>query len=312
MKRFKNILFITDGSRGEKIVLARAARLASTNKAKLTLFDSIEAEEYRFTDSENDSLIQRLVKERLKARREELEILRKRELEKHPQMRIALEVQTGNIARSAIRAVLMNHHDLVMKAPAGGIKRPRVLFGSTDQALMRKCPCPVWIVKPERKKYFRKILAAVDLNLNEPESEPLAKQIVSIATSLAKQERSELHVVHAWHLAGESKLRGRQIYAAKVDKILDEMRAACAGQLQALLKPYPYDKLTVHLVKGRAAAIIPEAVEKLEIDLVVIGTVGRSGVSGILIGNTAETVLNSVDCSVLTLKPEDFETPIKV
>ena len=65
-------------------------------------------------------------------------------------------------------------------------------------------------------------------------------------------------------------------------------------------------------VKGRAGDIIPDLAESLEVDLVVIGTVGRGGVPGLLIGNTAETILNAVDCSVLTLKPEGFETPIQV
>jgi nucleotide-binding universal stress UspA family protein len=58
--------------------------------------------------------------------------------------------------------------------------------------------------------------------------------------------------------------------------------------------------------------ILPAFAEKHDADLVVIGTVARGGIPGLFIGNTAEKVLNAVDCSVLTLKPEGFETPIRV
>src|SRR5690606_4266460 len=112
---------------------------------------------------------------------------------------------------SIIRSVLKNGYDVVIKAPdadSGGLSR---LFGATDLRLMRNCPCPVWISKPSRRKRYRRIVAAVDVNPNEPDTESLAREIMETATTLAKLEKSELHVVHAWRLAGEAKLRGRQM-----------------------------------------------------------------------------------------------------
>jgi nucleotide-binding universal stress UspA family protein len=41
-----------------------------------------------------------------------------------------------------------------------------------------------------------------------------------------------------------------------------------------------------------------------------MGTVARTGISGFLMGNTAETILNQIDCSVLAIKPPDFQTPV--
>ena len=89
------------------------------------------------------------------------------------------------------------------------------------------------------------------------------------------------------------------------------MEGAHKSELEALLEDFPYERRDVHLIKGSAAEIIPAFVEEQKVDLVVIGTVGRSGIPGLLIGNTAERVLNAVDCSVLTVKPEGFETPIE-
>ena len=83
-------------------------------------------------------------------------------------------------------------------------------------------------------------------------------------------------------------------------------------QLDALLSHYSSLHLSpqVHLIKGRADKVIPEVVRQKEIDLLVMGTVCRTGVAGLFIGNTAENVLAQVDCSVLSVKPEGFVTPI--
>jgi len=70
------------------------------------------------------------------------------------------------------------------------------------------------------------------------------------------------------------------------------------------LKPH------LHLVEGYPDDLIPELVVSQGIDLLVMGTVCRTGIAGFLIGNTAEEVLNDVDCSVLALKPEGFVTPV--
>ena len=66
------------------------------------------------------------------------------------------------------------------------------------------------------------------------------------------------------------------------------------------------------LVKGLARRAIPELAEELQVELIVMGTVGYSGIAGIFIGHTAETILNRIDCSVLAIKPKGFVTPVMV
>ena len=70
--------------------------------------------------------------------------------------------------------------------------------------------------------------------------------------------------------------------------------------------------LADHFRKQFAAAMIPELAEALSADLIVLGTVGRTGVPGFFIGNTAEKTLAAVDCSVLAVKPGSFRTPVRV
>ena len=42
-----------------------------------------------------------------------------------------------------------------------------------------------------------------------------------------------------------------------------------------------------------------------------MGTMSRGGVAGLLVGNTAERLLDKVECSLLTIKPEDFVSPVR-
>ena len=56
--------------------------------------------------------------------------------------------------------------------------------------------------------------------------------------------------------------------------------------------------------------IIPAIVNEKSIEVVVMGTIARTGIPGLLIGNTAEEVINQVDCSVLAIKPEGFVSPL--
>lgn len=67
----------------------------------------------------------------------------------------------------------------------------------------------------------------------------------------------------------------------------------------------------IHNVRGLADKIIPDFIEDNSIDILVMGTVGRSGILGLIIGNTAENILQKVGCSLLALKPNGFVSSIK-
>jgi nucleotide-binding universal stress UspA family protein len=67
-----------------------------------------------------------------------------------------------------------------------------------------------------------------------------------------------------------------------------------------------------HILKGEPDRLIPEMSEKLAADVVVMGTVARTGLDGVLIGNTAENVLQQIGRSVLAVKPEGFVSPVRL
>ena len=67
-----------------------------------------------------------------------------------------------------------------------------------------------------------------------------------------------------------------------------------------------------HVIKGEAKYVIPNLTKELGAELIIMGTVGRSGIPGYIIGNTAETILTAIDCSVLAVKPNGFVSPIRI
>ncbi len=92
-----------------------------------------------------------------------------------------------------------------------------------------------------------------------------------------------------------------------------EFRAQVREALRELLAPFdiPLDDRRVHLLNGAAGQVIPRLVARDRFDLLVMGTIARAGVPGLLIGNTAERMLGEANCSVLAIKPRGFVSLVR-
>lgn len=308
MKRFKNILYFADGESAPSPALQRALRLADTNGARLTVVDVLEPLD---TPGEIASRLNRDLGEILAEQRQQV-LDELAETSAHDNTLIYTKVLFGIPFVEVIRAVKLGGYDLVIKSarcPAGLSER---LFGSNDMHLLRKCPCPVWIDRPNAAPHYTHILAAVDPMA--PAGEGCDDQVMSLASSLAVRESASLSVAHAWHLDGESMLRhGRlRVPAIELQQLLQGAEDRHREKLAALLGRYGLSAgdPAVHLVKGEAAPSIRQLAEQLPADLIVMGTVGRSGIPGFFIGNTAEEVLQTTQASVLAVKPGNFVSPV--
>jgi nucleotide-binding universal stress UspA family protein len=196
----------------------------------------------------------------------------------------------------------------------GGLKEK--LFGRTTTHLLRKCPCPVWVMKRNQPRYYRRILAAVDPSPPfDEQRNALNKTIMDLATSLAQLEQSELHIIHTWMVVGETMLKSRtDMDNNEMYQLVQTVKSEHGYWLNELLGQYDLTKLQyqVHLLKGVAGKVIPKVAQAKGIELIVMGTLCRTGVAGFIIGNTAENVLDQVNCSVLTVKPEGYISPVRV
>lgn len=305
MQRFEKILFIADPIADAGPALRRAVRLARSNEGQLTIATVGKEIPASLSDIEEELL--RLQEEKVQAL-----------IAEHPVqgLTIATLHLTGTPFLQIVKEVLRNKHDLVIKPTEGRGGIASMLFGSTDMHLLRKCPCPVWVIKPSKKKKYARILAAVDPDPNEKAGAELNKLILDLATALAYRDKSELHIVHAWTMSHEATLRsGRaQLPKSDVDRWVRDTRKAHKKWLAALLGDYDLESLSVkaHLQKGEPGEVIPAVARKKRVELIVMGTVARTGIPGFFIGNAAEKTLAEVDCSVLAVKPKAFSTPIEV
>jgi nucleotide-binding universal stress UspA family protein len=214
-----------------------------------------------------------------------------------------------------IREVLRNEHDLVMTTAEGRVGLKERLFGSAALHLMRQCPCPVWVMQSSQPEWSNRILAAVDPTPVDEEQYAVSIKIMDLATALARRQRCELVVVHTWTFPAEHSLtRGYLVASSELDGWIRQARNLHRRRLAKLLRPYPLQdlKTQVYMLKGEPGNLIPELAAREEVGLIVMGTVSRTGVAGLLIGSTAERILRQVDCSVLTVKPDGFATPVRL
>lgn len=322
MKRFKHILCVLEPGDAAIPALERAVTLAENNQASLTVVDVTERITAGISMPDGGPISTELQAATLNAHLQALDSMvdpfRKR-------IQIHTKVLLGIPFLEIIREVLRAGHDMLIKVPESRDWLDR-LFSSDDMHLLRKCPCPVWLVKPGEQKTYRRILAAVDIDDTYPQAEmelrdSLNRQILEMAISLSISEFAELHIVHAWEAPGEGAMRGGLMLTPeeKINAYVELVRRQHEGNLKSLTNKVTstfsqdlveFLKPRTHLIKGRARKEIPDLAKRIDADLVVMGTVARTGIPGFLIGNTAETILNRIDCSVLAIKPPCFLTPV--
>lgn len=299
MRRFKRILVVADPLTSAEPAITRAVLLAKANKAKVTVAN---------VQRELERDLPRMQNAFTRQQKERLDNLVRRVAVNGD--KIATKALTGIPFLEIIREVVKGKHDLVIKASEGRGGVSRWLFGSTDLHLLRKCPCPVWILKPSKYKRISRLLAAVDLNPGIEANLELNTLILDLATSLARDAGSELHIVHAWSVPNEQAL----IFGGSdkdAERYAREMRMERKLRMDELLGNYDLTgiRAKTHLLKGDPGTVIPAISKKERVQLVVMGTVARTGIPGFIIGNTAEQTLNRLDCSVIAVKPGGFRIP---
>lgn len=313
MQRFKNILVVCDDEAIAEAAFDRVAWLAEANGAKVTLIDVIDA-----SPGELSRLFSALPGRRggdveaevIDAHRAKLEGLA--EQLKARGADVTTLVRLGRPFIQIIRAVLGDGYDLVVKSAQATASAPFLL--SQDMHLLRKCPCPVWILNSRADAMARRILAAVDCTPDDPVNDALNQTIMELATSLSEQDGARLDVLSVWNLPEESTLRRSRakLSSEDIDALVARAERMSALRLDNLVERFDAiaDRMRVLHIKGSAAEAIPDHVHDEGIDTIVMGTVARTGIAGFFIGNTAESVLSRVACSVLTVKPQGFRSPV--
>ncbi len=320
MERFKNILLVTSQGEGQKTAFERAVGLANKNQGQLTILDMPD----QIPDQKKHLLGKLLSKEldevMVRDRDNYLESLIDPVREQLP---IKIQTIKGESSHGIIKAVLQDNYDLVIKTSHPHHSFKTLLFGSTDMHLLRKCPCPVCIIKPGKKQNFQRIIAAVDIepSSDDQKMDAFNLELMEIATELASYESSELYFVHAWLIFGEKMLETSRLdyKREKIEEWLKAQREELhirqeefKDKLLRLLEQKGLSNLQPQIlaIEGVADDVIPRIALEKEADLIVMGTLGRRGLSGFFMGNTAENILTQINCSVLAIKPSWFVSPV--
>lgn len=306
MKRIKKILLVIDGTAQRQALVAEVSAIAQD--AKITLLSVFDApSRYQNMDIEPAELHMWMKEDRL----ELMEDISSGLIEKGIQ--VTRKQCVGKPYLEIIRESLQGDYDLIMKPAGCEAALKNALFGSTDMQLFRASQCPVWAFKPTPNLQMRKVMAAVDLLVDDKERNALADKVLQWAKQVAGLVGAELHVTHIWDLYGERTLRGRSVLSNTVDKLVEGEKQKHQKLLDEALarNDLVKEEVQIHFSKGEALERIPAIVGAVQPDLLVMGTVGRAGIPGFFIGNTADSVLRQVNCSVLAIKPDGFVSPVQ-
>ena len=306
MRRFKNILVGVDLSQADRFVsselpppsveaVERALWLAKRNSARLTFFYALDvsaAAERMIVESDGGK------ETVLDEAQDVLKELAARAIAEG--VTAGIELRFGKSWLELIRQVLRNEHDLVVAGTRHQGAWQGFLMGSTGIKLLRKCPCPVWITQPQPETEIKSILVAHDLR-------SVGDLAMELGCSMAELHGAQLHVLHSLEFPEFD-----YAFPARVSaETSAEFRAKAERHINAQLANYELAKPPqVHIVTDPPDFVILEHINKHAVELLVMGTIARTGISGFVVGNTAERLLPRIPCSVLAVKPEGFVSPV--
>jgi nucleotide-binding universal stress UspA family protein len=208
----------------------------------------------------------------------------------------------GTPVPALVREVARAGHDLLaIAASAPGEVRPA---GTTAARLVRECPCPTLLVRPGRRRRHR-VLVAIDPGHGGRGNAAMSASLLETGIAIAEAVEDELHVLHAWQVYDERHLRRHGLTGREMERFVRGAREEATEALERTIAPYRrhLPAGNIHLERGTPRKVIPAFAVKHRIELLVIGTVARSGLAGHLIGNTAEILLGQMPCSMLVVRP---------
>ncbi len=305
MHRFKNILVVYDRFRGSRDALDHAVSLAADNQARLTVALCLS----KFDDSAPAALVDSIVRG--------LEAYIQSLLEPCAAKDVPSRIRTLRARPfiQIIRAVLIEGYDLVIKSAApvafpAGDARP---FASTELHLLRKCPCPVWVIREGAPRPAKRVVAAIGPGFATEGGDATDLRIMELATSLAKRHGAETLCVHIFEEPDDNLVRFLGIDdRQELDTLCRREARAVGKRFRAFVDRFKADapSLKIHTGIGNAAQAIETAAGTCPANIIVMSTVRIAATPGFLFGSTAEAVLQRCATGVLAIKPPGFESPV--
>ncbi|MFD1805715.1 universal stress protein UspE [Pasteurella oralis] len=304
--KFNNILVVLNPENEKQYALARAVRLAkeqkSSQKVHITVFLSVYDLSYEMSallsSEEREEMHQGVIAQRTLAIQPYLDKYADPNIEFK-----AIVVWHSNEAEAITHEVEQNQYDLVVKYTKEEESIASLIFTPMDWQLLRKCPKPLLMVRDGDWKHQRRILIAVNVADDEEKNHKVFnEQLVSLGIDLADNlERGNVHLVTAYPPTPVNMaIDLPEFNSGEYEK---NIRGQHLLNMKTLRQQFGIDDDHTHVREGFPEEVIPQVAQELEAELVVLGTIGRTGLSAAFLGNTAEHVINKLSCNLLAIKP---------
>ena len=301
MIKYRNILVVIDPNMEAQPALYRAAEVARLqDSATIKVFMSIYDFSYEITSilsvEERDEMREGVVAQR----RAWLEGLIQPYLDERLDMTLKV-VWHSRPSESILNEVNQHGHDLVIKSAHQHSLLESFIFTPLDWQLIRKCHLPVLLVKEHDWPADGNIVVALNFS-SEPEQDSLNQKLFKEANHVAKLVKANVHLVNAVpaptvNIALEVPGFTPEIYNEAI--LLHHQ-----SMMDEFAREHHVPSAQTHVIEGLPEDVLPEIAEQLDAELILLGSLGRTGWSAALIGNTAEQVVDSLHCDLLVLKPD--------
>lgn len=181
----------------------------------------------------------------------------------------------------------------------------RAIFVDTDWQLIRTCPYPLWLVKPNELSEKPVFIAAVDPVHSHDKPADLDQLIVEYAKAITGPASGEVHLFHTYESIvgiGRQAMKTFKPIELPVDELSEKIRKEHLEQLNKLAAANSIDAEHTHQLPGSTRDILPTFARTQEADVVVMGALARWGLRRMVIGSTAEKVLDHLPCDILIVR----------
>jgi nucleotide-binding universal stress UspA family protein len=220
-----------------------------------------------------------------------------------------IHVVKGTPFREICRLASELKIDLIVSATRGQTGLKHLALGSTAERVVRHAPCPVLIVhasdrnRPHRAT-FEKILAPTDFS-------SCGEAGVEMAKKLAQDFGAELVLIHSVDLHYYSTNPEFMLY--DLPPLIEAAQKTGREQLAETVALVRQEKIPAEAVLGcgHAGEEICQEARNRGVDLIVIATHGRTGLSHVLLGSTAEYVVRHAPSPVLVIVSRERTPPFR-
>ncbi|TGV04849.1 universal stress protein [Flavivirga rizhaonensis] len=285
MKLLENILLADDFSKSSDNVLQTAIELAKVMQSKITPIHILP------DDIVNEKVKTLLNETALVKLNETMKIIENAGVEVGEPI-----LEFGSISDSVVRSAIDVKTNLILIGSGEGQRGNKFQLGTTAERIIQKSEKPVFVVKEGILLNVQNILCPVDFSES-------SKRALKNAITMARRFRAELTIL------GVCELQGSTWFASETERA-EENYIRCAqhkAQFNAFLEEFNLTELnwSKETPKGNPAEEILSAISRKMVDLLVMGTAGRTGLNRLIMGSVTEKVVREVPCSFLTLKSED-------